>query len=138
MKSENCEHNMKQMRRGFTMIELIFVIVIIGLLAGIAIKKLSATRDDAKLSAVVSNMSICITDAAAHYTATHRDYTLADHPVACDKNSTMCYNIVYSVNGEDFNVTTDPTAAPYCTDIDYVGGHLARSYDFGGIGVNRN
>ena len=126
------------MRDGWTLIELIFILVIIGLLAGIAIKKLSATRDDAKLSATVANMAICITDAANHYTATHRDYTLADHSTACDKNNTMCYNIIYSVNGEDFNVTTDPNAAPYCADIDYVGGHLAKSYDFGGIGVNRN
>ena len=127
-----------QMRAGWTLIELIFILVIIGLLAGIAIKKLSATRDDAKLSAVVSNMSICITDAAAHFTATHKDYTATDHPYACDKNATICYDIVYSVNGEDFNVTTNSTAAPYCADIDYVGGHLAKSYDFGGIGVNRD
>ena len=38
------------MKKAFTMIELIFVIVIIGILASIAIPKLVATRDDAKVS----------------------------------------------------------------------------------------
>ncbi|MDM5263069.1 prepilin-type N-terminal cleavage/methylation domain-containing protein [Sulfurovum sp. XTW-4] len=37
-------------RRAFTMIELVFVIVVIGILAAIAVPKLAATRDDAKIS----------------------------------------------------------------------------------------
>ena len=37
------------MRRAFTMIELVFVIVVIGILAAIAVPKFSATRDDATL-----------------------------------------------------------------------------------------
>ena len=37
------------MKRAFTMIELIFVILIIGVLSAIAIPKLSATRDDAEV-----------------------------------------------------------------------------------------
>jgi len=35
------------MRKAFTMIELVFVIVVVGILAGIAIPKFAATRDDA-------------------------------------------------------------------------------------------
>jgi len=60
---------MNNMRRGFTMIELIFVIVIIGILAAVAIPKLSATRDDAKISAIVANTRTIVEDVKNFYTA---------------------------------------------------------------------
>ena len=41
---------MKQSKKAFTMIELVFVIVVIGILAAVAVPRLSATRDDAVIT----------------------------------------------------------------------------------------
>ncbi|WP_373032468.1 type II secretion system protein [Sulfurovum sp.] len=61
------------------MIELIFVIVIIGILAAVAIPKLAATRDDATLSAMMANTKICIHDLASSYTGTEQEPTIDDY-----------------------------------------------------------
>lgn len=57
------------MKKAFTMIELIFIIVILGILAAIAIPKLAATRDDAELSKAATNLSTAVQDLAAFYTS---------------------------------------------------------------------
>ena len=51
------------------MIELIFVIVILGILASVAIPRLAATREDAEISAAVANLRTLVSDVSAYYTA---------------------------------------------------------------------
>ena len=68
---------MKSFRKGFTMIELIFVIVVIGILSSIAVPKLSATRDDAKFVASLASIKQTVANIQSSYMAdpssiTHR------------------------------------------------------------------
>ena len=55
------------MKKGFTMIELIFVIVILGILASVAIPRLAATREDAAISATVANIRTLLGDINSYY-----------------------------------------------------------------------
>ena len=56
-------------RDAFTMIEIIFIIVVIGILAVTAVPKLMATRDDARMTTVLQNLMIGATDIAGYTVA---------------------------------------------------------------------
>ena len=57
------------MRNAFTMIELVFVIVILGILASVAIPKLAATRDDAKIASKAHEIQSIISEIPASFVA---------------------------------------------------------------------
>jgi prepilin-type N-terminal cleavage/methylation domain-containing protein len=53
-------------KKAFTVIELIFVIVVVGILTSIALTKLAATRDDARVSMIAYNTMTAATEIAAY------------------------------------------------------------------------
>ncbi len=69
---------MKNTKSAFTMIELIFVIVIIGILASVAIPRLSATRDDAKVSILATAIKTVKSEIATSILATNKIPTTTD------------------------------------------------------------
>jgi prepilin-type N-terminal cleavage/methylation domain-containing protein len=61
---------MKPTKKAFTMIELIFVIIVLGILASVALSSLSATRSDAMSVTLLDDLRTCISELANGYTAT--------------------------------------------------------------------
>ena len=89
------------MKKAFTMIELIFVIVIIGILAAVAIPKLAATRDDAEISKIVANARILLQDFQNYYTSQGNSQWLSEDitEVTSISLETSCGNPVDSSTG---------------------------------------
>lgn len=104
-------NNQPKMRKGFTMIELIFVIVIIGILAAVAIPRLAATRDDAK-------MAICMNDASRFVPEISQYYTSQGSLSDISKMTNYATGVTGKTNGftADSPMGTTGTTATYSCD----------------------
>lgn len=54
------------MKRAFTILELIFVIIILGVLAAIALPKIGASKDEAELGKALGNLKTLISDLSTY------------------------------------------------------------------------
>lgn len=86
-------------RKAFTMIELTFVIVIIGIIAAIAIPKLAATRDDAAVVSEINNASQVLMNLGSEYMG---QGAFVNYLEADANSATKCFSYKVTTDG---NVT---------------------------------
>lgn len=87
------------MKKAFTMIELIFVIVVIGILAGVALPRLAANRDDAEITkakAQVASIRAGIQTKRSANLLSSNDMKNSGYPDSLDSGSDLFGNVLTS------------------------------------------
>jgi len=126
------------------MIELIFVIVIIGILAAVAIPKLAATRDDAEISKAVMDLGTCISDAGAFATAKKAPTSVQVLAIpSCAKiNAEAVFAVTFNAADKNLTIANGASTASWVADARTAAGTVAQggmmgTVSFGGSKVER-
>ncbi|KAB0613620.1 type II secretion system protein [Campylobacter hyointestinalis] len=90
------------MKKAFTMIELVFVIVILGILASLAVPKLAATKTDAEVTKIVVEMKN-IFDKIAALSISYPELSAKLNSI--DPSSPENFAALMSVLGDDLTIS---------------------------------
>lgn len=102
---------MQKSSSAFTMIEMVFVIVILGILSAVAIPMFSATRNDARISKMAMDIGTISTDISA--------YAVANANTTTDL-SLMSSAMKSLVNMGEADVSVDKTAIIKIDNVDCI------------------
>jgi general secretion pathway protein G len=114
--------------KGFSLIELIFAIVVIGIIASVAMPKLMGINSQAKTSTISSDIST-ITSSIQNYYLVNKKidkitdsvninasiWNITDKEITYKENEKDCIKI--TVDGKNLNLTIDETTGDVCKEL---------------------
>lgn len=128
------------MKKGFSLLELIFAIVVIGIIASFAIPKYLDTRDSALVSTLKRDISTATTSIQSYHlqngsitkisdavTLNPINWTIEDLKITFQDGTTDC--VVLEVKEGKLNLTVTPTAGDICKKLDEKEGIKSTIYD---------
>lgn len=92
-------------KKAFTIIEVVFVITILGILSSIALSRIMASREDAKIAVAVAEMGMIVSEISSYYT-TKGEFT------SNIGDMTNVKNLSYTT---EWNFTTEEGVLTYLT-----------------------
>jgi len=146
-------------KNAFTMIELIFVIVLIGILSSIAIPRLTTTRDDAETTKAAEEVRTLISDIGLYYTShgrfdhlskmtsvslTDGTFNLIDANLTTkafysnSAHTDKCLGFQVDPLSGDLNVTSESVTSGLCRSLNNLLKDMIKVYHFGGSHVSYN
>ena len=128
---------MKKMKKGFSLLELIFAIVVIGIIASFAIPKYSDTRDSALVSTIKRDISTATTSIQSYHlqngsiskisdavTLNTTNWTISDSKITYQDNEKDCVTLEVKEDDNSKKIlalTVDSTAGTICKKLDEEG-----------------